>query len=372
MANQFDITPPDPIGALNTWKQEIAKTSYLESNAAIQKLRVGEEKDKATLAHDNALAEMAFEQDVKKIAPSLEPLEKLSKAADMALANGQFSHAEKILSGMAQIESRSALTEQRIAMGEKNKIEGGIKKMTALATLYQNVDSPESKAAADILYASEFGEQSPLARQPYTEGMNKPLQGHFNTALEIARADLAKQRSVALAAETEKKNAVREATIHLDAAREKEIDAKIKKMEKISGKIATPQKSEISLASSIISSEYPDMRKKDLELSGSEIASEAKMRLLRGQSEDFGSAVREIVSENPQRFNKVPEVEKHFWETKEPAFTEYKRGVKAALKGSGGVPKGVPPGSTMIPGKVDKASGKPVYRGTDGKLYLED
>lgn len=339
MANQFDITPADPLGTINDFNREIAQTAYLQSTAKIQALRVGEERDKATLTHNNTIAEMAFQEDIKKISPSLEPLQKLSKASDAALANGQFMQAEKILSAMSQISSRSGLEEQRAAVADKNRIEAGVKKVTALGNLYQNVDSPESKATADILYAAEFGEASPLANTPYTEGMNKALQNHFTTAKEQAEIQLAKQRALVLGASAEKKAALTDSQIRYNDARSKAVAEKALSLGKAGGKTASASKEEKTTASTLLEDSFPDMDKKSLDVASQEIAQEAKMRLMRRDSPDYASAVRDIIAENPQRFHSTPGTKKWFdlVDDKLPT-TEYKRNVEAALKPGGASP----------------------------------
>lgn len=347
MANQFDVTPPDPMGAANDWQRELANTSLAQSNASIAKTRVGEEADKAVLSHDAMLASQAFRDKVSKIDPSVKPMEKLSLIADAAMSSGRFEDAEKALAGMAHLAQVSTLDGVRQAQAEKARTDASDKKMKRAQELLQGVKSQDDLNMANSIFEAEFKEPSPLG-PTYSETLRRVGTGTLTNALTQARIRTQEAQALRDDAATLKERQIAEAT---KALRDKRL-AETKKIEeglgKAGGKAATATKEEKNTTAAVLKKFFPDLDNADI--AREEVSQEAKAVLARREASDFKAAVEKVIKENPGRFK---EVDKSSWNP----WSKEKKNVYGKDP-EGDKPQPLPPkGTTLVEGKVYVAGG---------------
>lgn len=300
MANQFDVTPADPLGALNTWQGDLATTALKQAQASREQSLATEEKDKVVDTHDKLLASQAFREAVTKVDPAMEPMKKLEALSNAALSTGQFSEAEKALAGMAHLATVSTQADLKKAQEQKAAADANEKKMKRAMELMQGVEDEDSKRMADSIFEAEFKEPSPFAGVPYSAGLKKVATGTLNDALTKAkiRAEdaLTDQRRTVI----EKDKLLGKAQAALDDARREAIQSKNADLKKSGGSLATASAQEKKTAAAVLKDFYPNLKGADM--ATEEVSQEAKAMLARREAPDYSSAVKKIIAENPGRF----------------------------------------------------------------------
>ena len=302
MANPFEVTPADPMGALNAWKGELADTAYKQSRAKREEVLVGEEQDKAASTHDSLIASRALQGRVEHIDPALEPMKKLSAIADAAMSTGMYSEAEKALAGMAHLAQVSSLEELKKAQKEKAIADYSEKKMKRAMELLQGVTDPDTKRMVDNIFETEFKEPSPFKDVPYSETLRKVATGTLKDALTMAQTRTQESIREKNEAAIEKEKMLQDANLDLLKARATEIREREARLGKSGGKVSTATPPEKVTTTEIIKKFYPNMEPSALVLAREEVSQEAKGILARREAPDYKAAVEKVIKENPGRF----------------------------------------------------------------------
>lgn len=369
MANQFDITPADPMGAANDWQAQLARTSILKSEAAIKGTQVGEEADKATKTHEDLLASQAFREKVSAIDPSVKPIQQLSLIAGAAISTGRFEDAEKALAGMAHLAQVSALEDLRKAQGEAAVTAAAEKKTKRAMELMEGIKDQKTKDLADAMFMAEFKEPSPYSRVPYGPQFQNLVGGILKNATEAAKAQEFRSRAGKEDATAWKERQIGDVQSAIKAEHLARAEKTREALGKVGGKIATVTAREEKMTADTLKHYFPNLDGADI--AKVEVGQEAKALQAR-EGGDFQSAVNRIIAENPGRFKEVTTPATGF-KALLPGDQSTKKRVynttKPKLPTDEPTPKGIPSGASKI-GKTP--DGKDVWEDPiTKKRYVE-
>jgi hypothetical protein len=335
--------------AQQDWRQTLAATSVAESRAS-------EEKTKAQAAKATFASDQEFQSALKKIAPSLPMMEKLSAIAGAAANSGKYREAEQTLAAMSQLENRESLKEQRAAAAQENKTKIAGQKTERQLTLLSGVKDEETKRIAEELYKQEYGEESPLAKYPYSPKLVQMASEALTKKRSGTQEALDKARAVAEYARAARDNKVGEAQSKYYGARVDAIKEKSAAGTKAGGKLAEVKPEELKTVEAKLRVDHPGLSKEEADLASKEVAADAKDIQLREHG-SFSDAMSKALDARKGQFTKFPA--KTFL-----GIETSKGGAKYQS-----LPAGVPKGSKHV-GATPK--GKKVWQAPDGKRYVED
>lgn len=211
----------------------------------------------------------------------LTPAGQLAKMSQLAFDSGLASKGAKYAGEAALARAREASQEYRAAEVEKVKLETSHKELEHTSRLFSGVVDQGTFDRANALYAMQFGQQSPVAGQPYSRELVDRIQSYSSTQLERTRARMAE-------IDTASKVANRNSSIDFRNARKLLIEAQIdlakareERLAKVGGKdtvMGIPSPNERRAASRLLSSEFPALGKEadDLNLQSDQLAARAR------------------------------------------------------------------------------------------------
>lgn len=302
----FDITPADPLGTAQDFRQTMAKTAVLEQQAQQAPL-ITAKMIRADTADQQALADNnAFRAKLQSLDPALGLTKQLDAIGTAAFQTGKFDEGNKVITMMTQLEGKAGLQAVRQARELDYKMKAQGAQLKAAATLYAGVTDPITKELADQRFQETFGTPSPIAGKPYSKELITYATGAITKqvgAIEQQKVDaLAKWRKTlegiaATNAELRRRG--------LDI-RQEAVDNQIERTAKMGGKAAVASRAEITLADDAIREAYPEMKLADRAGIARQLANEAKMQRLGDPSVDFKDLVQTAVSDNPDLFKVEP------------------------------------------------------------------
>lgn len=301
MANPFEVRPPDPIGVYTEQQTDLARLAGLQQQAKGLELR-----------NAQTLEEMAsgaeFKTRLKSIDPTLGVVDKLEEMSDLALQTGRFGDAEKAISLASMVDNRKSLADARKAQEEARRTQASEKRVGRALQLMRGMNDEISKQMMEEMYQQEFGKPSPTAWFPYSP----QLRDSAIAALEQGATREKKAADEALAvsrlAAIERADKVAQAQIGYFEARSRAVEERATTDRKSGGKAVAVTATDVKLAESKISNEFPDLEKKERELAAREIAADAKAI----QAREYGSyadAVDKALAARRGQFAKMPRVQ---------------------------------------------------------------
>lgn len=281
----FDITPPDPLGTQQDWRQTLARTAVLEGQAA---------QTKQAQADD-----AAFRQAVSGVDPTLTRINRIDAIAEAAMKTGKYSTAEHLLGLASTMENRDSMRDQRAARAAEFKARTELDQIKTVAEVYSGVKDEIGWQMAHDYFKELTGKESPMAKLPYSKQV-----------LDLATSSMAKKMSeyqaASLAArEKHEKNLVaRQAAVQalrerLAGKRIEVMDANIARTEKAGGKFSIASKREEELVSDVIRDAFPDLEDKSRGPLSREVANIAKSQKLAGEEGTLQEIARQVLAENP-------------------------------------------------------------------------
>jgi len=303
MPNSLDIIAADPMGSLNSWQQDLAKTAQMQSQATIlgAEAAVAPQKQAASLAEmaantqalqlanqkviDSTADDKAFREALGAIDPSAPLTTKLGEIASSAIKVGKVSEAEAAIKTMQGINSQEALQDRRRAKADLDAAKMQGKKFDRMMQLMRAMDSAEIKPQLEDLFKQEFGVEAPTARWPWSPDLQRAAvsalekqQAASKTAAENA---LTAQRLAAI----DRADKVGKAQVRLYEARVEDVRVQTERRVKDGGKGAAPTKREVESAEAYVKNAQPGLGSAARRLAAEEIAADAKII----QQRDAGS-----------------------------------------------------------------------------------
>ena len=368
------ITPIDPAGAVNDWRQQLSNTAVMESQA--RQAPVLEEQRKMQLQLSQMLvarekqqdaADQQFRAAVKEISPDLPITERLGRMATIAMENGKTADAEKLLSQQSIVANRESLAEQReAAKGLKAAQESAVR-LKRQEELLPMMSSATGMEMANDMYKSEYGDDLPFVKTMRRMNVpwSKQVWDNIRNGLVKQKSDLddAVKRATLAHIQGEEQRARDMAAARKDAVLTKteQIKAQIEARRKAgAGKVGTVGKMEERLTSQELRKLQPNLEGAELELATLELADQAKAIQLK-EAGPFSDALNKAIAARPDAFKTKPG---GMFSRDKTTFTP-----KPAASAPDKVPAGMPAGSKPI-GKTPE--GKAVYQAPNGKKYVED
>jgi hypothetical protein len=290
----FDITPADPLGTLNAWRQDLARTSILEDSA--QQQRMNTEGMRRQAADDQAWR--AKLDSLAKVGDTAKRLEAFGTAA---LESGRTSDAQHALSLLSQMDNRESLRIRREADAEAKQTQSQLNQLKLAGQAYAGAKDELTYNAAHDLFKQVTGEESPLKNIPYS-----PKVVDFVTAsLRKQMSDLEVRDRESLIASREARAATQGAVVKLreraTAVAEAAEARKNAADTKAGGKMPALSGPERQQTMDVLKGEFPNLDEAQRRIVANQIGGLAKQELLAGNAKGrtWDQLVRQALANNP-------------------------------------------------------------------------
>lgn len=320
---QFDVTPIDPMGAVQDWKQTLAKTAYVEGQVEQQKQTLQQANVKAQQEAKQKQADDRLLSDLKQIPQNIPEYERQGERSRILMEAGRFREAETVIQHMGQNMQREARAEELGAVAELKKVETQKKQVEGALQIYSGVRDSMTLKLAEDMYKQTYGHDSPLKK--YTDGVTDPKK--IQSIVDFARNALAKKqtdsqvemdqaRTERLRAAAKKDGEAKERTQMLIQGRAEQAEAREAAKVKTMGPAAKLNPDERRILEDTASQLWPEITAAN-KLNGlREVGMEAKdYQLAKGGS--FQDAVKKVIANDPNRFV-VQEAEHPFFGANKP------------------------------------------------------
>lgn len=305
---QFDVTPIDPMGAVQDWKQTLATTAFKENQAQLEGQKAQQNQMKLQQAAQQEKVDDQLLQDLKQIPTNLPEYERQGQRSKLLMEAGRFKEAETVIQHMGMNMQREARAEEMGALTELKRTEERSKRIEGALKIYSGVQDSMTLKMAEDMYKQTYGQDSPLKK--YTDGVNDP--GKIKKIVDFARNALAKKetdsqvdmdraRAERARAAAEKDRGAKERTQMLIEGRAEQTSARIAAKEKVMGPAVKLNPDERKMLEDTAGQLWPGITAAN-KLNGlREIGLEAKdYQLAKGGT--FSDAVKKVVANDPNRF----------------------------------------------------------------------
>ena len=284
MANQYDISPADPLQTQQDWRQSLAKTAVMESNARQMPGIEQEQKMRLQALMQGHQDDEKFRAEAAKLSPDMPLSDRTSRLATLAFQTGKIGDGEKLLSSAANIanrESQAAMRDQAIALKSAQEMQKKIQ-------VYQSVEQMMGESSTgwemgNELVKSQTGEDHPLyammkkKNQGWSPDAGKALKaGHEKRSVAL-QDELTQGHINKLKADTNRQARVATSQIAEHEARTAAISERAVSGAKAgAGKIATVSKSDKEAAMRLAREVHGEAAAEHLDRFSDDIASDAK------------------------------------------------------------------------------------------------
>ena len=309
MGNAFSSDISSPMQTGQEYEQTLAKTAMMQSEAAIEAVKAKDVSAKS-------IAESAFQQKVQQLSPGMEPLQRLSAAANLALDQGLFSEADNILSVMSKIDPQSAAATYKLAQAEDLKLKENEREWNWLGGMMQGVDSQQQFDLVKALYEREgfkgpdgkpklFPLKNPDGSDvPYSPELKKMMDLGLKAQLQKAKIDTEVSRQAELKARADADKLKAETDKNYKSAKATETEKRDAANKKVG--LKPPTKEDKATAAATIKNLFPGMDKDDLEAAAADASSYALERMRGKNSVNFSSGIKEFIEQNSSKFEAKP------------------------------------------------------------------
>jgi len=313
-----DIPPADPLGTQQDWRQTLARTAIMESQAR-QQPGIEEQQKLETERQRMALAKMTkdveddkkFRQQSQQLSPDQPLSEYTSKLAGLAFQNNRLTEGEKLLQSAANLANKESLAAQRevtMNLKEAQELEKKVK-------VYQSVEqmmgaSPDGWEMGNELVKSLTKEDHPLYAMRkknglgWAPGVGDALNAGHQKRLTGLQEDLERARIEEIKTRAARERALTSAQI---ANISSEIEARTSRMnavKKTAGeKLATVTKSEKEAAMRLAREMHGDAEPAHLDRFSDDVAADAKAIQLREHG-SYKDALLKAAAQNEGNWKK--------------------------------------------------------------------
>lgn len=217
----------------------------------------------------------------------------------MALVNsGQFVKGSAFLKDASLIRAREARAADAAQAARMHRFNADIQQADTFERMIRDVPAgdQEGYARANALFAMRYGEQNPLANQPFTQELKDQLASHAVSLKDKAKQDAIDfeyaSRDEARQARREQTKVGNEFRERAQRLREQAEDRRAKAGGKSAG---SPTKDQMSDAMSLLKKEVPDLDTKADDTAAIAIASEARLLMQKNRGLSWNEAMNQAL-----------------------------------------------------------------------------